>query len=171
MGTSGPRLEGRVQEGERDSRLVHDARGHGAQNLDQRGLRVRASGRDAPDGDRLVQQRGITLPCPSFSDNLRATALRGCVKRGEVTRCGERSARGEIRTRTGLPPVDFESTASAVPPLGPSGNIAPVEGRGKRSAALVREPRGRHNRAHRLAFPCNGIRCWWKGTRSPSTTI
>ena len=28
------------------------------------------------------------------------------------------SARGEIRTRTGLPPVDFESTASAVPPLG-----------------------------------------------------
>ena len=27
-------------------------------------------------------------------------------------------ARGEIRTRTGLPPVDFESTASAVPPLG-----------------------------------------------------
>jgi hypothetical protein len=30
------------------------------------------------------------------------------------------SARGEIRTRMGLPPVDFESTASAVPPLGPS---------------------------------------------------
>ena len=29
-----------------------------------------------------------------------------------------RNARGEIRTRTGLPPVDFESTASAVPPLG-----------------------------------------------------
>src|SRR5206468_2499128 len=28
------------------------------------------------------------------------------------------SARGESRTRTGLPPGDFESPASAIPPLG-----------------------------------------------------
>ncbi len=27
-------------------------------------------------------------------------------------------ARGESRTRTGLPPADFESAASAIPPLG-----------------------------------------------------
>ena len=32
-------------------------------------------------------------------------------------------ARGEIRTRTGLPPADFESAASAVPPLGRAGKI------------------------------------------------
>src|SRR5262249_14503503 len=30
------------------------------------------------------------------------------------------SARGESRTRTGLPPADFESAASAIPPLGPA---------------------------------------------------
>ena len=34
--------------------------------------------------------------------------------------CGG-SARGESRTRTRLPSVDFESTASAIPPLGPGG--------------------------------------------------
>src|SRR5438874_2240777 len=34
------------------------------------------------------------------------------------------SARGESRTLTGLPPGDFESPASAIPPLGPRSNIA-----------------------------------------------
>src|SRR2546429_439700 len=33
------------------------------------------------------------------------------------------SARGESRTLTGLPPGDFESPASAIPPLGPRSNI------------------------------------------------
>ncbi len=32
---------------------------------------------------------------------------------------GKANARGESRTRTGLPPADFESAASAIPPLGP----------------------------------------------------
>src|SRR2546423_3807221 len=34
-----------------------------------------------------------------------------------------RHARGESRTLTGLPPGDFESPASAIPPLGPRSNI------------------------------------------------
>ena len=38
------------------------------------------------------------------------------------------NARGESRTRTGLPPVDFESTASAIPPLGRAGKILPRAG-------------------------------------------
>src|SRR2546429_5090254 len=32
-------------------------------------------------------------------------------------------ARGESRTLMGLPPTDFESVASAIPPLGPGGEI------------------------------------------------
>ena len=42
----------------------------------------------------------------------------------QADRCGSSRARGEVRTRTGLPPVGFESTASAVPPLEPGRNFA-----------------------------------------------
>ena len=34
------------------------------------------------------------------------------------------NARGESRTRTGLPPTDFESVASAIPPLGQGAKTA-----------------------------------------------
>ena len=39
------------------------------------------------------------------------------------------NARGESRTRTGLPPADFESAASAIPPLGRGRNIHAGGGR------------------------------------------
>src|SRR5204863_5892396 len=48
-----------------------------------------------------------------------------------------RHARGASRTRTGLPPVDFESTASAIPPLGPRGNFSPDAVRRNGGAALT----------------------------------
>src|SRR3989475_9964363 len=35
------------------------------------------------------------------------------------SRCVIADARGESRTLMGLPPTDFESVASAIPPLGP----------------------------------------------------
>ena len=38
------------------------------------------------------------------------------------------NARGESRTRTGLPPADFESAASAIPPLGPARGVWVPEG-------------------------------------------
>ena len=44
---------------------------------------------------------------------------RNSSESGGVSTLWGKSARGESRTRTGLPPVDFESTASAIPPLGP----------------------------------------------------
>ncbi len=47
------------------------------------------------------------------------------------------SARGEGRTRTGLLPADFESAASAVPPLGLAGSIAAFRGERNRSWQLT----------------------------------
>src|SRR5437016_9163868 len=55
------------------------------------------------------------------------------------------SARGESRTLTGLPPGDFESPASAIPPLGPAGrlNLAPWPSHGTLAAPARKtsEPR------------------------------
>jgi hypothetical protein len=42
----------------------------------------------------------------------------------EADRCEPSRARGGVRTRTGLPPVDFESNAFAVRPLEPGRNFA-----------------------------------------------
>ena len=56
-----------------------------------------------------------------------------------LNRCNHSSARGESRTRTGLPPADFESAASAIPPLGRLAIISPDDSLYKRRLNRVPE--------------------------------
>jgi hypothetical protein len=71
-----------------------------------------------------------SLPLAEQSNSPQSVRKRGSTQAEvEPLSCWDKlSARGESRTRTGLPPVDFESTASAIPPLGPGGNFARCRG-------------------------------------------
>src|SRR2546421_410328 len=71
--------------------------------------------------------RATEAVCPGWAHVLPGSS----VTRGGADRAGAaavrtnrvaRYARGESRTLTGLPPGDFESPASAIPPLGRSLN-------------------------------------------------
>src|SRR5438876_8993826 len=72
--------------------------------------------RGSPDSAALTVPRSVScaeLSCVSASGTQQSMA----------------DARGESRTLMGLPPTDFESVASAIPPLGPSGrNLVDREG-------------------------------------------
>ncbi len=86
----------------------------------------------------MVRIHGCSVAC--VRSRMRAErghnrGIRRFVRSGneQVSRCGH-SARGESRTRTRLPSADFESAASAIPPLGPAGNIVGARRRRKATA-------------------------------------
>ena len=94
-------------------------RGNDRITLGQRTYRRGRSPTGAPAREECEQQQ------PRSDDR------RSRRERGEVQR-----ARGESRTRTRLPSADFESAASAIPPLGPGVKLH-TELRGMQAVARV----------------------------------